>query len=73
MQLPEIDYEGYDYTDNRNEKNSNTNNETISLETIQNPYYDENEYLMIHGKSRTKLETSEKVDTIKIVNNVYYE
>ena len=76
--LPEIDYEGYDEkrydnADSRSYTNPNANNEAMSLETIQNPYYDGNEYLIIHGKSRTQQETSEKVDTIKIVNNVYYE
>ena len=45
----------------------------MQLETIQNPYYGGNEYLMIHGESRPHQETSEKVDTLKIVNNVYYE
>ena len=33
-----------------------------------------NQYInIIHGKSRTQQETSEKVDTMKIVNNVYHE
>ena len=78
IHLPEIDYEGYDEqgydnADSRSYTNPNANNETMSLETIQNPYYDGNEYLIIHGKSRTQPETSVTVDTMKIVNNVYHE
>ena len=76
--LTEIDYEGsdehcYDYATSGSDTNLNANNETMSLETIQNPYYGGNEYLMVHEKSKIQQETSEKVDTIKIVNNVYYE
>ena len=49
IHLPEIDYEGYDENrydnaDCRSSTNSNADNETMALETIQNPYNDGNEY-----------------------------
>ena len=78
MLLPEIDYEGYDeqrydYADCRITTNLKADNEIMFLETIQNPYYAGDEYRMTHGESRIQQKTSEKVDTLKIVNNIYYE
>ena len=43
------------------------------MEAIKNPYYGGNDYIVIHGNTRTPEMPSDKIDTIKIVNNVYYE
>ena len=43
------------------------------METVRNPYYGGNDYIVVHGNASTPKMPSNKVGTIKIVNNVYYE
>lgn len=64
----------YDYAgvDNNNPRNAPTKQNLINLETINNPYYDsDNEY--VNDPNQNPQNAGSGVDTIKIVNNVYYE
>jgi len=74
----ELEYDGYDenyydYARSSTFSNLQATKDTICLETMTNPYYGGNEYIVIHGKPGNTLTTSDKVNTIKIVNNEYYE
>ena len=42
-------------------------------ETINNPYYDGNEVLEMNGLRSNTPDQTNKINTLKIVNNVYYE
>ena len=78
MYFTEVHYEDndeqyYDYADSRNLTNVKAKEEKIHLESMKNPYYGGNDYVVIHGNSCDQQPTSDKISTLKIVNNVYYE
>ena len=66
------DYE-YDYADATNLRNGRVKNEELHLETITNPYYGGNDYIEINGPTEEPIGLGRNVNTLKIVNNVYYE
>ena len=73
MEYDGYDENHYDYARSSTFSNLQAKKDTICLETMKNPYYGGNEYIVIHGKPGNRLTTTDKVNTIKIVNNEYYE
>ena len=52
---------------------SQTEENSLRLQTISNSYYGGNDYISLHGNDKPENDDRKKVDTLKIVNNVYYE
>ena len=52
---------------------SQTDENSLRLQTISNPYYGGSDYISLHGNDKPECDDRKKVDTLKIVNNVYYE
>ena len=59
--------------DSTNHNAGQTEENSLRLQTISNPYYGGNDYISLHGNDKPKNDDRKKVDTLKIVNNVYYE
>ena len=70
-------YGEHDYddaiADSTNHNAGPTEENSLRLQTISNPYYGGNDYISLHGNDKPKNDDRKKVDTLKIVNNVYYE
>ena len=59
--------------DNTNHDSAQSEENSLRLQTISNPYYGGNDYVSLHGIDQPENDERKKVDTLKIVNNVYYE
>ena len=70
-------YDEHEYddaiADNTNHDSAESEENSLRLQTISNPYYGGNDYVSLHGIDQPENDERKKVDTLKIVNNVYYE
>ena len=70
-------YGEHDYddaiADSTNHNAGTTEENSLRLNTINNPYYGGNDYISLHYNDKPENGDRQKVDTLKIVDNVYYE
>ena len=59
--------------DDTNHNTAQTEENSLRLQTISNPYYGGSDYISLHGNNKHEVDGRKNVDTLKIVNNVYYQ